>query len=133
MVPSGGLLRAKMAPAGTQMGSAAFRCALKSRNVAKGQQEKDPPRVINVTQGAPCITVSGRLLSVCGRVGESQTASRMYIVSCVETHSFLRPQGIRKLREARTPLAPSHSLSLGDIPDCPATENTFEQGRRTWS
>lgn len=35
------------------------------------------PRVINVTQGVPCITVSGRLLSVGGRVGKSQTASLM--------------------------------------------------------
>lgn len=35
------------------------------------------PRVINVTQGVPCITVRGRLLSVGGRMGKSQTASLM--------------------------------------------------------
>lgn len=37
----------------------------------------DSPGVINVTQGVPCITVSGRLLSVGGRVGKSQMASLM--------------------------------------------------------
>lgn len=37
----------------------------------------DSPWVINETQGVPCITVSGRLLSVGGRVGKSQTASLM--------------------------------------------------------
>lgn len=34
-------------------------------------------KVINVTQGVSCITVSGRLLSVGGWVGKSQTASQM--------------------------------------------------------
>lgn len=37
----------------------------------------DCPRVINVAQGVPCITVSGRLLSVGSRVAKSQTASVM--------------------------------------------------------
>lgn len=37
----------------------------------------DSPRVINVTQGVPCITVSGTPLSVGGRVGKSQTAALM--------------------------------------------------------
>lgn len=34
-------------------------------------------RVINVARGVPCIIVSGRLLSVGGGVGKSQTASLM--------------------------------------------------------
>lgn len=37
----------------------------------------DSPWVINDTQEVPCITVRGRLLSVGGRVGKSQTAFRM--------------------------------------------------------
>lgn len=46
--------------------------------VCMGAYERtDSPRVINATRGVPCITVSGRLLSVGGRVGKSQTASLM--------------------------------------------------------
>lgn len=35
------------------------------------------PMAINVTQSVPCIIVSGRLLSVGGRVGESRAAFLM--------------------------------------------------------